>query len=263
VGGLILAVYFFNYFRSRGLFPLTNHLKLAMFVTNIAMWYVAFIHVKNVIIGLCIWEIIHWMQVTPLTWSYINYRAEHVKNIGRFISKVFSKQTTWILVYISMVLAYGAMGTIPELMGDEFYYKLLTAVLISSGILHFYYEGFMWKVRDKDIQQGMRLQPGKARPLALINPQLKHALLWLFFALPLGWLTYTQITAVRSSLEIYNKIIEVVPRCWYSQYNVAVELDDIGEFNSAVVHYQNSIDVNPEYADSRVHLAKILIGQGA
>ncbi len=261
--GLFTLLYLLHYFAKRSIFPLKNHLKLALFITNIAMWYYAFVEVKNVIVGLCIWEIIHWAQITPLTWTYNHNRSQRHPEIGNFIKTIFSQKKMWIFIYTALVLSYGALGTIPHLLEDDFYYRLITALLVSSGILHFYYEGFVWKVRDTDIQEGMELSLGKANPTHLFkSPQLKHAFMWSLFFIPLAALTYSHFHSNRDNLEIYQKIIEANPKCWYSQYNVAVELEDRGDFANAAIHYQNSININPRYTDSRNHLAKILIDQG-
>ena len=256
-GGLFLIAYFIHYFSGRKLFPITNHLKLVLYTTNLSMWFFAFIVVKNVVVGLCIWEIIHFLQVVPITWKYCNFRAKNIKHVGNFLTTLFSGKAGWTALYAGMILTYGSLALVPKFVNNDFFYRLGTAVLVSSGICHFYFEGFIWRVRDRSVQAGLGIKENSGPP----RWRYQHATLWVLFIGLLGFLGIGQWKSTRTSYDIYKQITQTVPRCWYSQYNFAVELEEKGDLDQAVLHFHKSIEINPRYVDSHVFLAKILLGQ--
>lgn len=257
-GSLFLVAYSIHYFSHRKLLPLTNHLKLFMYATNLSMWFFAFVIVRNVVVGLCIWEIVHFLQVVPLTWKFCRNRVGRVGEIGRFMTTLFSGKAIWVAAYAGLVLAYGSLGMVPGLLDSDYFYRVGTAVVVSSGILHFYFEGFIWRVRDRSVQEALGIGQQAGPP----RWRFQHAALWLLFAAALGTMTYGQWTSTRTTLDIYKRITETVPDCWYSQYNLAVELEERGRLDEAAIHFRKSLAIYPKYTDSHLFLSHILMGRG-
>ena len=58
-------------------------------------------------------------------------------------------------------------------------FAVLAGVIITSSLLHFYYDGFIWKLRDGSIKEGLDLrtgnpQPRRARPPSRRGGRSRH-----------------------------------------------------------------------------------------
>src|SRR5260370_18350283 len=75
---------------------------------------------------------------------------------------IFRRNGYLIGLYVGLVFAYGSIGYLNSHIGMETLTRLLTGVVAASGLLHFYYDGFIWKVREKSTRQSLGLAAGTA-----------------------------------------------------------------------------------------------------
>src|SRR5438309_10642952 len=75
---------------------------------------------------------------------------------------IFRRSGSLIGLYIGLVFAYGSIGYFDSSIGIETITRVLTGVVAASGLLHFYYDGFIWKVREKSTRQSLGLTGGTA-----------------------------------------------------------------------------------------------------
>ena len=61
--------------------------------------------------------------------------------------------------YIGLVAAYGLGGSLPKYLGAPAVQELMIAIIWTSTLLHFYFDGFIWKVRETGTQAGLGIEP--------------------------------------------------------------------------------------------------------
>jgi tetratricopeptide (TPR) repeat protein len=179
-----------------------NPIKLLLLASGIGTWWIAVVWVENVILGVALFEICHDIQYLAIVWLYNRRRVSANPELGRFMSYVFRRGM--VLLYLGLIVAYGAIGLLPALVQDGTVAAFFSAILGTSTILHYYYDGFIWKVREKSTQAGLGLnecaaarQRGApaARPDACgFAPfRVPHLLKWSPLIVVVGWLFATDL----------------------------------------------------------------------
>src|SRR5436309_10211516 len=91
-------------------------------------------------------------------------------------------------LYVGLIFAYGAFGYFKPGVGVESVKSILTGVVSASALLHFYYDGFIWKVRESSTRQSLGLSGGAAEvsPHGIFHGWLLHGAKWVAaFVVPL------------------------------------------------------------------------------
>src|SRR6266436_5837101 len=157
-GAIAVSVLFlFNFSRMWAEGKRPNPVKLALLATTIAFWWYCNNGVTNILAGIALFEVFHDVQYLSLVWIYNRNRVEKDSSIGGFMRFVFRRSGSLIGLYVGLVFAYGSIGYLNSHIGMETLTRLLTGRVAASGLLHFYYDGFIWKVREKSTRQSLGL----------------------------------------------------------------------------------------------------------
>ena len=103
-------------------------------------------------------------------------------------------------VYIGLVLAYGGLSLSKSYVGIDAVKNILTGVVTASALLHFYYDGFIWKVREKSTRQSLGIAGGTADVSlgGFLPGWALHGAKWVaIFVIPLGILWFAEIQSGR------------------------------------------------------------------
>src|SRR5207302_6920561 len=122
--------------------------KMTLLISSIAFWWYCNNGVQNILVGIALFEVFHDVQYLAIVWIYNRTRVERDKSIGGFMRFVFRRSGALIGVYVGLVLAYGAIGLTQSAISAEWIRHGLIGVVTASALLHFYYDGFIWKVRE-------------------------------------------------------------------------------------------------------------------
>ena len=136
-----------------------NPVKLIFLATSIGFWWISNAVVDNLLVGLVLFEIFHDVQYLAIVWIYNRRRVETDSTVGRFTRFLFRDRRALVLLYVGLVFAYGALSFVPAIPGSTVS-TLFTATLAASTLLHFYFDSFIWKVREKPTRVGLGLAGG-------------------------------------------------------------------------------------------------------
>src|SRR6059058_1549111 len=134
--------------------------KLVLLVTSISFWWYCNNIVASVLVGIALFEVFHDVQYLSLVWIYNRKRVETDSSIGGFMRFVFRRSGALVGLYIGLIFAYGALGYFKSSVGIDVVKRILTGVVTASALLHFYYDGFIWKVREKSTRQSLGIGGG-------------------------------------------------------------------------------------------------------
>jgi tetratricopeptide (TPR) repeat protein len=261
VAGLFLA----NYVRSwvRGNRP--SPVKLVLLVTSISFWWYCNNIIASVLVGVALFEVFHDVQYLSLVWIYNRKRVETDSSIGGFMRFVFRRSGSLIGLYVGLIFAYGALGYFKPGVGVESVKNVLAGVVTASALLHFYYDGFIWKVREKSTRQSLGISGGTAdvSTKSFLPGWALHGAKWVgVFVIPLGALWLGQTHTVRSELDRVAMIAADLPNSARAQVNHATALQDAGRLDEAGEAFSNALRLNVDSAKAHVGLATILVGKG-
>ena len=193
-----------------------SSVKMTLLVSSIAFWWYCNIGVQNILVGIALFEVFHDVQYLAIVWIYNRSRVERDESIRGFMRFVFRRSGSLIGVYVGLVLAYGSIALTTSAVSAEWIRHSLIGVVTASALLHFYYDGFIWKVRETQTRTMLGIEGAGATPLA--SPRswpawVRHSLRWAALAIPFGALCAAQLVGrVVPPIERTAKVAEILPQ---------------------------------------------------
>jgi Tfp pilus assembly protein PilF len=234
-----------------------NPVKLALLGTSIAFWWYCNNGVTNILAGIALFEVFHDVQYLSLVWIYNRTRVEKDPSIRGFMRFVFRRSGSLIGLYIGLVFAYGSLGYFKET-EIETIKRFLTGVVAASGLLHFYYDGFIWKVRESSTRQSLGLSGGTTEiaPRGIFQGWLLHGAKWATaFVVPLGALWLAQVHSSVPALQRTAWVVKDLPVGARQHYEYAKSLQHDGQLDAAAREFDTALSFDPKYAGAHYALA--------
>lgn len=255
--------------------------KLMVMASSFAFWWFCTVSLNNLVLGIVLWEIFHDVQYNALVWLFERSRVDRNLNVGRAERLLFGRGPIRPAFYALLILAYGCIGIVssfgdinmPEktLMGNGAGNWLLR-ITIASAMLHFYFDGFIWKVRERNLRMGLgsgetgnsasgAAAPGSALPRAAFAVA-RHAWLWALFVLPVAWLGFSQS---RGGSDVQAQILnlgEAIPESWVASFLSGTYYKGQGLYDRAEEAYRRTVRYHPGFALGELFLADILYKRG-
>jgi tetratricopeptide (TPR) repeat protein len=239
--------------------------KLVLLVTSISFWWYCNNIVASVLVGVALFEVFHDVQYLSLVWIYNRKRVESDRSIGGFMRFVFRRSGALVGVYIGLIFAYGALGYYKSSIGIDVVKRILIGVVTASALLHFYYDGFIWKVREKSTRQSLGIAGGTADvSLGGFLPSWAwHGAKWVaVFMVPLAMLWFAELHSGRGKLDRLASIVADLPTSARAHVNYATELQDAGRTGEAAKEFSEAIRLSPDSAKAHVNLGSLLTANG-
>src|SRR6266478_4578621 len=264
-GAVAVSVLFlFNFSRMWAEGKRPNPVKLALLVTSIAFWWYCNNAVTNILAGIALFEVFHDVQYLSLVWIYNRSRVEKDRSIGGFMRFVFRRSGSLIGLYIGLVFAYGSLAYFNAHLGIETVKRILTGVVTASTLLHFYYDGFIWKVRERSTRQSLGLAGGTTDvSLSGFLPSWTlHGLKWAaVFVLPLGALWFWQTHLNVPEVQRRAWLVADVPIGAKQHFDYGQALQKEGKWAQAEEQYKIALGFKSSDAKSHMNLATVLMAQ--
>jgi Tfp pilus assembly protein PilF len=241
-----------------------NPVKVALLITSIAFWWYCNNLVANILVGIALFEVFHDVQYLSLVWIYNRNRVEKDSNIGGFMRFVFRRSGSLIGLYVGLVLAYGSVSYINAYIGMETVKRILTGVVTASTLLHFYYDGFIWKVRERSTRQSLGLTGGTADVSlgGFVPSWTLHGLKWAaVFVLPLGALWFWQTHLNVPEVQRRAWLVADVPIGAKQHFDYGQALQKEGKWSQAEEQYKIALGFKSSDAKSHMNLATVLMAQ--
>lgn len=292
----VLLGFIVNFVIQRRIGPKPSGLKLLMLASGIGIWWYAMLGVDNLLIGVALFDICHDVQYLAIVWLINCRRADANADLGRFMKYIFRRGM--VLLYLGLITAYGALAFAGQLVLDGTVQRIFYGILFTSTILHYYYDGFIWKVRESTNQAGLGLdQSGtikrskdirgkefthflKCAPALLVlgllfmtdllDPSLttkqKDGLDSLYTNSLMGKSTLPPGEAERSWLygqfERVQNIASVIPDDPSAQLKAAIMLANFGRNAEAITLLEKLIAQHPDFYNGHMTLGGIRLYQG-
>jgi hypothetical protein len=288
---IVLIGFTVNYVLQSYRGPRPNPLKLVMLASGIGTWWFAMCFIEELILGIALFDICHDVQYNAIVWMYNRRLVSSNARLSGFMKYLFRRGA--VLLYLGLITAYGALGLVAPLVADGTVSRFFYGVIFTSTILHYYYDGFIWKVRERTNQANLGLDQsvnssgGRLQALGMYA----HALKWSPAIIVLGFLfasdsldpplttarqqqlerEYTQtlvaspmlpkkeeeISWLYTKFETAQVIAEAVPDDRRAQLQAAVMLANFGRNDEAVRHLEDLLQMHPDYRDARIALGDI------
>jgi len=231
---------------------------MILLLSSIAFWWYCNNGVQNILVGIAFFEVFHDVQYLSIVWIYNRTRVERDTTIRGFMRFVFRRSGALIGVYVGLVLAYGAIGLTQSAVTAEWIRHVLIGVVTASALLHFYYDGFIWKVRETQTRAMLGIEGAGVAAAASARfwpAWFRHSLRWAALVIPFGVLCATQLVGrVVPAIERTAKVAEVLPQDPQAQLNYGKALHEAGRVEDAIGRYEFAISKKPSLAEAEFYL---------
>jgi tetratricopeptide (TPR) repeat protein len=236
--------------------------KLALMATSIGFWWYSNVAVANMLVGIALFEIFHDVQYLTVVWIYNLNRAVRNPNVGGFTRFLFRRSWGLTGLYLGLVAAYGSLNLVPAWLSSQTISRSLTGLLTASALLHFYYDGFIWKVREQSVRESLGLATARAQREARPAAPWAHGLKWAAFVVPVAWLGLAEMRGAMLAIERERLIVDSVPGSAEARNNLGGALLVRGEIEEAAGHLQEAVRLNPNHAGAHSNLGVALARRG-
>jgi Flp pilus assembly protein TadD len=236
-------------------------LKYFTMATGLGFWMYVCMGVDNLLVGILMFEIFHDVQYLSIVWLFNRKRAQNNPDrVGRFTNWLFGHAQARAVLYVGLVMAYGCLyfiemgmsAWVPVTLTDNT--PVWGGILAASGLLHFYYDGFIWKVKEKPTRSLLGLEGGREVDGAgnWLNRQwqrmpgwFEHGFNWAPFALVCGLFFYAAYHPAMADDESRIALARTFPDYDVAQSNLGIVLYSQGDLQGAVEANRRALAMDP------------------
>ncbi len=248
-------------------------IKLLTLVSSFAFWWYCVVTLNNLLLGIVMWEIFHDVQYDVLVWLFQRHRVDKNLNVSPIEKMLFAPGKFRLICYALLILGYGTIGVVtsfgdinvPEkVMLQNAGSQWLLRITVISAMLHFYYDGFIWRIRESAIRQGLGVAEGKASYQAATRISFfRYGWKWAFFAIPVAYLGVSQFKGWGAGLEAQMlNLTQAIPDSWLPHFLTGTYYSERAHPDSAEAQYQMAVKYKPDFAIGYFFLGDLLAKEG-
>ncbi|MCB9880248.1 MAG: tetratricopeptide repeat protein [Planctomycetes bacterium] len=235
-----------------------SHIKNLLYVTSIGFWWYAHVYIADVMLGLIMFEIFHDVQYLGIVWLFNRKRVESGTPVGSLTRFLFRNSWGMVFLYIGLCMSYG--GFIPasgSFTATPLAAALAATVIQSSGILHYYYDGFIWKVRESSIRKGLGVDASNGAADSIVN---WHAAKWMLLVIPAAamWIAGER----EPSVAMAESLVASTPDAPDAQFELAVKLNEERRHLESLPHFERALAKLPGDGEIETNLAMARLQAG-
>lgn len=224
------------------------------------------------LVNVALWEAFHDIQYFAIVWSY-NKRRNAKQSLNQIGRVLFRPQLAWVAVFLALSLFYGGLDFGAEESGHTVLGRTLVAVVITSGFLHFYYDGFIWKIRQPKVRQDLGIV-SEGRELQAVDPAGRQAAAVLNQDSPRGWLDCLGQSALlclplmllggtesyRSTVEypVYRTLAWLFPNSANTHAELGSVYEEQDRLPEAIAEYRSAVELDPVFPTGFFNLGRAL-----
>ena len=246
--------------------------KLLLMVSSFSFWWFAMISVSEVLVGLLLFEIVHDIQYNALVWHYNRRRVSAGVSASSVEKFLFQPNASRALLYVVLILSYGAIADILGYVNVQAPSALQvgvsaasfwTGLFMVSTFPHFYFDGFIWQVREKSFQREMGIErsgitSGQTSSSPGRTGWLPAGLKWAFFVVPVALLGVSEYRSTEVPLlDQARNVVNLLPDRWQASAVVGSLEHASGDQSRAIEYLERAVALNPSYSHGETMLGDI------
>jgi len=227
--------------------------RLLLIPSSIAFWWFCNLTVTHMLVGLALFEIFHDLQYLSLVWWVGRTRLNQGAG-GPSAAWLYGRGLGSIALYFAACMLYGAVGAPGEAGSDL--HRLGIGLLAASQLLHFYFDGFIWRLSRPENATWIERSSGESAHEARRAPwgviaalcvlalatqreitthsQLEDRIPKLASSIPSSPILQTQLAAWHrqqlrpvESIKSYERALILIPKYDLARAGIAAVFDDV------------------------------------
>jgi len=242
--------------------------------TTVFIIYYGWIHINDLVIGYAAFAVFHDIQYFAIVWVYNNNLVKRQERTTKVLRTFFTTRTLPILAaYMLVSFAYGSINMMEGFLKSEQAINVIEIFVITSTILHYYFDGFIWKMKDRKNQAnlGIKAEDGTNR----IGARSIQSRLFRFssyfretgrqlayFALPVAGLALFQFYWTADEADAREKMVELFPDLAGAHNNLGVFYSRLGDWDKASGEYRRALELDQGAYEAHKNLGLLYAQQG-
>jgi len=256
VGLGVLVAYAINQIRLRRQGVPLSWIKLLLIgTTGWFYWYTGRLS-TNLLIGLAMFEIYHAIQYGAIVWIYNRKLFQRAGDHFGPLGFLFRDRWTMLGIYLAAIGAYSSIryfsvdaNAYVFRGGSEEAHQWLVAMFVTSSLLHFYFDGFIWKVSEKKTQQNLIDEVTHTSIAERYVPAFLHAGKWGVLLVIAGGLLgaeyYQKVTYGDRQIARLQALAALTPELPESQSLLSRQALAFGDAHAAIEHAERALSLRP------------------
>jgi Flp pilus assembly protein TadD len=244
--------------------PLSK-IKIALHVSTIGFLAFVWAGLGDLLLGLAIWEVFHDLQYFAITWVHGERLVKKGLGDTSLMRFLFRGRAPLVLLYLAAIAAYGGLNyaVVTRAIPGTTLHAALMAFVFTSTALHYYYDGFLWKVRQDRTRAALDIETQGTQPARKTVGTLAGAAVQIAgFALPLGALALVEADLEpNQQLQVAQRetIRDVVPNSGAAHRNLAVAYAAVGRAQDELSAIETALRLEPDDGIAHTAMATALL----
>ncbi|MEE8587288.1 MAG: tetratricopeptide repeat protein [Acidobacteriota bacterium] len=259
---VVYLAYHFNLWR-RGL-PVSWR-KLVMLTIFLSATFYLYVFLNDFLVGFSVWSAFHCVQYYGIVWVYNRSRVDRKSRLTAAVRFLFRPSFALLLLYLGLTAAYGSINYWTGFVASESLQRLMLAFVLTSNILHYYYDGFIWKVREPETQRHLAIDAGDSSQAAAVKtrPRLNSGIVQAVAGSAAVFvLLVLELSRPVDDLETNRSLVAAAPKVGGAHFRLAIAELDRGLTKEALVSYESALELLPNSWRVRNDLAILLAVDG-
>ncbi len=228
-------------------------IKQACHVMTIGFYWFAFGYMPSFFVSYVLYELFHDIQYFAIVWVSSRSRVQR-GDVTDWMRRVFRPGWAGLATFLAVTIAFGAMDLGGRELSDAPMKSVLAGVFLTAALLHYYFDGFIWKLRESDLRHDFDLEGGvKVHGRRGIS----HAAAWGFFFVPLAGFAALASNPIPEG-ERARMLAGAAPESFTVQSDYALHLVRAGQLGPAIERYEKSLALYDGVPRIRLNYAKAL-----
>ncbi|MEZ6115102.1 MAG: tetratricopeptide repeat protein [Pirellulaceae bacterium] len=243
--------------------------KVALMIATFGSFWYSTATITNIVVAYAFFELFHDVQYLTIVWAFNRNRVKKDSTLKGFTKFVFQPRVIFVLLYVGLIAAYGSLKVGAQYVTQIQWHSLLMAFFLTSTLLHYYFDGFIWKLRESDTQTSLDIAANdSARTRWTLPKGLRHGLLWSLFVIPFCTLIVLQaidrteqkgdiVQDTQRRLPYLQRLAEGIPSSILARFNHGLALEALGNPEAAIKEYQAALDISADYEPAKKRLEQL------
>src|SRR5262249_49911367 len=133
--------------------------KQFMHATTIGYYWFTFAYLPNVLVAYVLYELFHDIQYYAITWLTCRHRVQR-PGVAGWLAFLFRPGFVAAVGFVAVMTAFGGIDFWGRQQPAGQLRQLSLALFLCAGLLHYYYDGFIWKARETSLGTDLGIQGG-------------------------------------------------------------------------------------------------------
>jgi tetratricopeptide (TPR) repeat protein len=169
-------------------------------------------------------------------------------------------------------MAYGGIEATARATENYLVYDIVKVLIATSAFLHYYYDGFIWKLRKPEIRRNLVGEDEKTKAVPSLGSRFSrwfdriYSRNWaiscffetgkqiVYFGIPILFLAWTDKTYSVTDIEAKRYLSEMAPSVAKTFDDLGVAYNQSGDINRSIEAHKKAISTDSSFASAYTHL---------